>query len=169
MAVFARSGEQASSRRRGPWKLLLAPLVVLVMALGFAVAAEAAFAQRALPGVSVGGIAIGSLEKGAVRERLDNELAAPWASATVTLTDGERTWRTTNAELGIAPDLDAAVAASLAYGKTGSVLERVAAWIDAVRGEATIPFTMRSRGDALDRWVAAAARDVDRAPISGEL
>src|SRR5206468_5693933 len=44
-----------------------------------------------------------------------------------------------------------------------------AAWIDAVRGEATIPFTMRSRGDALDRWVAAAARDVDRAPISGEL
>ena len=169
MAVFARSGERASSRRGTPWKLLLAPLVVLLMALGFAVAAEAAYAQRALPGVSVGGIAIGSLEKGALRDRLDNELAAPWAGAAVTLSDGERTWRTTNAELGIAPDLDAAVAASLAYGKTGSVLERVAAWIDAVRGEATIPFTMRSRGDALDRWVAAAARDVDRAPISGEL
>jgi vancomycin resistance protein YoaR len=169
MAVFARSGERASSRRGMPWKLLLAPLVVLLMALGFAVAAEAAYAQRALPGVSVGGIAIGSLEKGALRERLDNELAAPWATATVTLSDGERTWRTTNAELGIAPDLDAAVAASLAYGKTGSVLERVAAWIDAFRGEATIPFTMRSRGDALDRWVAGAAKDVDRTPVSGEL
>jgi vancomycin resistance protein YoaR len=169
MAVFARSGERASSRRGTPWKLLLAPVVVLLMALGFAVAADTAYAQRALPGVSVGGIAIGSLEKGALRERLDNELAAPWASATVALSDGERTWRTTNAELGIAPDLDAAVAASLAYGKTGSVLERVAAWIDAVRGEAIIPFTMRSRGDALDRWVAAAAKDVDQAPVSGEL
>jgi vancomycin resistance protein YoaR len=169
MAVLARSGERASARRGTPWKLLFAPLAVLLIALGLAVAAEAAYAQRALPGVSVAGIAIGSLETAALRERLDNELAAPWASATVTLSDGERTWRTTNAELGIAPDLDAAVAASLAYGKTGSVLERVTAWIDAFRGEATIPFTMRSRGDALDRWVAAAARDVDRAPVSGEL
>jgi len=75
MAVFARSGEQASSRRGAPWKLVLAPLVVLVMALGFAVAAEAAYAQRALPGMSVGGIAIGSLEKAALRDRLDREIA----------------------------------------------------------------------------------------------
>ena len=169
MAVFARSGEQASSRRRGPWKLLLAPLVVLVMALGFAVAAEAAYAQRALPGMSVGGIAIGSLEKAALRDRLDHEIAAPWAGATVTLAGGERSWRATNADLGIAPDLDAAVAAALAYGKTGGVLDRLGAWSDALRGDANIPFTMRSRGDALDRWVAAAARDTDRAPVSGEL
>src|SRR5437870_540854 len=40
MAVFARSGERASSRRGSPWKFVLAPLVVLLMALGFAVAAE---------------------------------------------------------------------------------------------------------------------------------
>src|SRR5439155_25435424 len=164
-----RSGEQASSRRGAPWKLLLAPLVVVGMALGFAVAAEAAYAQRALPGMSVGGIAIGSLEKAALRDRLDREIAAPWAGATVTLAGGERSWRATNADLGIAPDLDAAVAAALAYGKTGGVLDRLGAWSDALRGDANIPFTMRSRGDALDRWVAAAARDTDRAPVSGEL
>jgi len=169
MAVFARSGERASSRRGTPWKLVLAPLVVLLMALGLAVAAEAAYAERALPGMSVGGIAIGSLEKAALRDHLDRELAAPWAGATVTLSDGGRSWRATNADLGIAPDLDAAVAAALAYGKTGTVLDRVGAWIDALRGEADIPFTMRSRGDALDRWVATAARDIDRAPVSGEL
>jgi vancomycin resistance protein YoaR len=169
MAVFARSGERATERRGTPWKLLLAPLVVVLMALGFAVAAEAAYAQRALPGVSVGGIAIGSLEKAALRQRLDSELAAPWAAATVTLSDGGRTWRATNADLGIAPDLDAAVAAALAYGKTGSPLDRVGAWIDALRGDANVPFAMRARGDALDRWVAAVARDVDRAPVSGEL
>ncbi|HEV8468727.1 MAG TPA: VanW family protein [Candidatus Limnocylindria bacterium] len=169
MAVFARSGERATERRGTPWKLLLAPLVVVLMALGFAVAAEAAYAQRALPGVSVGGIAIGSLEKAALRQRLDSELAAPWAAATVTLSDGGRTWRATNADLGIAPDLDAAVAAALAYGKTGSPLDRVGAWIDALRGDANVPFAMRARGDALDRWVAAVARDLDRAPVSGEL
>ena len=169
MAVFARSGERASARRGTPWKLLLAPLVVVLMAIGFAVAAEAAYAQRALPGVSVGGIAIGSLEKAALRQRLDSELAAPWAAATVTLSDGRRAWRTTNGDLRIAPDLDAAVAAALAYGKTGSPLDRIGAWIDAFRGDANIPFAMRARGDALDRWVAAVARDVDRAPVSGEL
>src|SRR3989442_14039201 len=127
MAVFARSGEQASSRRGALWKLLLAPLVVLVMALGLAVAAEAAYAQRALPGMSVGGIAIGSLEKAALRDRLDREIAAPWAGATVTLAGGERSWRATNADLGIAPDLDAAVAAALAHGKTGGVPDRLCA------------------------------------------
>src|SRR5438445_746149 len=169
MAVFARSGEQASSRRGAPWKLVLAPLVVLVMALGFAVAAEAAYAQRALPGISIGGIASVSLERDALRDRLDRELAAPWAGATVTLSGDGRSWRATNADLGIAPELDAAVAEALAYGKTGSVLDRVGAWIDALRGDANIPFTMRSRGDALDRWVAAAARDVDRVPVSGEI
>src|SRR2546427_382484 len=45
----------------------------------------------------------------------------------------------------------------------------VGAWMDAVRGEANVPFAMHAKGDALDRWVAAAARDTDRAPISGEL
>jgi len=169
MAVFARSGDRASARRGFPLKVVLAPLVVVLMALGFAAAADAAFAQRALPGVSVGGIAIGTLEKAALRLRLDSELAVPWAAATVTLSDGTRTWRATNADLGVAPDLDAAVAAALAYGKTGSALDRVGAWIDALRGDASIPFAMRARGDALDRWVAAVARDVDRAPVSGEL
>src|SRR5256712_12723667 len=105
MALFARSGEQASSRRRSPWKLLLAPLVVLGMALGFAVAAEAAYAQRALPGMSVGGIAVGSLEKAALRDRLDHEIAAPWAGATVTLAGGERSWRGGEAGLGGPPQI----------------------------------------------------------------
>src|SRR2546428_6773902 len=105
MAVFARSGEQASSRRGAPWKLLLAPLVVVGMALGFAVAAEAAYAQRALPGMSVGGIAIGSLEKAALRDRLDREIAAPWAGATVTLAGGERSWPRTEPGLGGPPQI----------------------------------------------------------------
>src|SRR5438874_3005138 len=136
MAVFARSDERASARRGTPWKLLLAPVVVLMMAIGFAVSAEAAYAQRVLPGVSIGGIPIGSLEQFALRQHLESELAAPWAAATVTLSDGTRTWRATNADLGIAPDLDAAAAAALAYGKTGSVLDRAGAWIDALRGDA---------------------------------
>ena len=169
MAVFARSGEQTGAPRRGLWKFAVAPLAVLALAAGAAFAANAAYASRALPGMTVGGVDIGSLEAGSIRERLTAQLAAPWAASSVVLVDGSKTWRTTNGDLGIAPNIDAAVAASLAYGKSGTVLDRLGAWIDAARGQANVPFAMQARGDALDRWIAAAARDTDRASVSGEL
>jgi vancomycin resistance protein YoaR len=169
MAVFARSGDQARTSRRGVWMLAIAPIAVIALAIGAAFAADAAYAHRALPGMTVGGVEIGSLETSAVRERLATGLAAPWATSSVALVDGSRTWQTTNAAIGIAPDVDAAVAEALSYGKSGGVFDRLGAWIDAVRGQANVPFAMHAKGDALDRWVAAVARDTDRAPVSGEL
>jgi vancomycin resistance protein YoaR len=169
MAVLARSGEQTRTSRRGVWMLAIAPIAAIALAVGAAFAADAVYAQRALPGMTVGGVDIGSLEASSIRERLTAELAAPWASSTVALVDGSRTWQTTNADLGIAPDLDTAVNAVLLYGKSGSVLDRLGAWIDAVRGQANVPFAMHAKGGALDSWVAAAAHDADRASVSGEL
>jgi vancomycin resistance protein YoaR len=169
MAVFARSRDEVRPARRGVWILVIAPVAATILAAASALAADAVFAQRALPGMTVGGVAVGTLETAAIRDRLTTQLAAPWATAAVTLVDGTHTWRTTNGELGIAPDLESAVAAAVAYGKTGSALDRAAAWVDAIRGEANLPFAMHARGDALDRWVAQIARDTDRAPISGEL
>src|SRR5437867_5611511 len=169
MAVFARSGEQTRAPRRAAWMLAIAPIAAIALAAGAAYAADAVYAHRALPGMTVGGVDIGSLEAASIRERLAAQLAAPWSSSTVVLVDGSRTWQATNADLGIAPDVDAAVTAALAYGKSGSVLDRLGAWIDAVRGQANVPFAMHAKGDALDRWVAAAARETDRASVSGEL
>ena len=169
MAVFAQSGEQTRTSRRGVWMLAVAPIAAIALAIGAALAANAAYAQRALPGMTVGGVEIGSLEASAIRDRLATELAAPWATSTVALIDGSRTWQTSNAELGIAPDIDAAMTEALTYGKSGTVFDRLGAWIDAFRGQANVPFAMHAKGDALDRWVAAAARDTDRAPVSGDL
>jgi vancomycin resistance protein YoaR len=169
MAVFARSGQQAQTSRRGVWKFAVAPIAVIALAVGAAFAVNAAYSTRALPGMTVGGVEIGSLESAAIRERLASEIAAPWAASKVALVDTARTWQATNADLGIAPDIDAAVSTALSYGKAGSIVDRLGAWIDAVRGQANVPFAMRANGDALDRWVAAAARDTDRASVSGEL
>ncbi len=116
MAVFARSGEQTRAPRRGVWMLAIAPIAAIALAAGAAYAADAAYAHRALPGMTVGGVDISSLEASSIRERLSAELAAPWASSTVMLVDGSRTWRTTNDDLGIAPDIDAAVNGAVAYG-----------------------------------------------------
>ncbi len=169
MAVFARSGDQARTSRRGVWMLAIAPLAAIVLAVAAAFGADAVYAHRALQGMTVVGVEIGSLEEGAIRDRLATELAAPWATSTVTLVDGSRTWQTTNAAIGIAPDLDGAVTEVLRYGKSGGGFDRLGAWIDAVRGQANVPFAMHAKGNALDQWVAAAARDTDRAPVSGDL
>ena len=171
MAVFARSAERLlrPARRGLPWGTLLAPVLMVGLAIGFAITADEAFAGRSLPGLTIGGVGVGSLEAAAIRERLEGGLAEPWASAVVTLRDGARVWRATNADLGIAPDLEAAVTSALSYGRTGRTLDRSGAWIDALRGEAKVPFALRARGDALERWLAAVALEADRAPVSGVL
>jgi len=171
MAVIARSGQRAGAVvvRAFPWRFLVVPLAMSALALGSAAAAELAYSSRALPGLTVAGVAVGSLEAPALRERLESEIAAPWAAAGVTLRDGDREWTTTNGALGIVPDVDAAVAAALAYGKSGSALDRAGAWIDALRGDANVSFAMRARGDALAGFVASVARDANQAPVSGEL
>ena len=169
MAVFARSGERDRTDRRIVWKLVIAPLAVIAVAVGLAAAASTAYASRALPGTTVGGIAVGSLDEAGIRARLNTDVVLPWAASSVTLVDGAKRWTSTNGELGIAPDVDAAVAAVLSYGKSGTLLDRLNAWFDAVRGEANVPFAMRAQGDAVDRWVAATARDIDTAPVSGDI
>ena len=99
MAVFARSGDQTRTSRRGVWMLALAPIAAIALAAGAAFAADAIYASRALPGMTVGGVDIGSLEAGSIRERLAVQLAAPWASSSVALIDGSRTWRTPSTPL----------------------------------------------------------------------
>ena len=171
MAVFTRSaeGRLQSGLRRLPWRIVLGPLLAFGLAIGLAVTLDTGFAGRALPGVTVGGVVVGSLEAAQIRERLERDMAAPWAAGAVTLSDGARAWRMTNADLQVAPDVDAAVAAALGYGRTGRVLDRLGAWIDALRGEAKVAFALRARGDSLERWVAAVAREADRAAVSGAL
>jgi len=151
------------------WSLLIVPLTVICMALATVFAAEVLYADRALPGVTVAGIDVGSLTTDAARERLEVQLAAPWAqSAIVARADG-KTWQTTNGALAVHPDLAAAAEAAVAYGKDGTLVDKLGAWTDALRGSAVVPMTLAAEGDGLARWLAQVARDVDRPAISGAL
>lgn len=170
MAVAARQGESEARRGRGlSLRFVVLPLTVVAAAVAIVFAAPYLFAERALPGVTVAGVHVGSLDTAAIRERLDSDLTRPWAQRAVVAVHEGQSWRTTNAELSVAPDVDTAIAAALAYGKSGSPLERAAAWIDAMRGQAQIPLTLRAQGDALDRWVASLATAIDRRAVSGEI
>ena len=132
MAVAAREGERDARGGRGlSVRLVVVPLAIVAAALAIALAAPFVYAERALPGVTVAGVHVGSLDTAAIHERLENELTRPWAQRAVVAAYDGQTWRTTNADLSVLPDVDTAIAAALAYGKTGSPLERAAAWIDS--------------------------------------
>src|SRR5687767_11815648 len=170
MAVAAREGEREARTSRGlSLRFVVLPLTVIAAALAIVFAAPYVYAERALPGVTVAGVDVGSLDTAAVHARLDSELTRPWAQRAVVAVHDGRTWRTTNAELAVSPDVDTAIAAALAYGKSGSPLERASAWIDAMRGQAQIPLTLRAQGGALDSWIASVASAVERPAVSGEI
>ena len=168
MAVAAREGERGA-RRSLSLRFVVLPLSIVAAAAAIVFAAPYLYAERALPGVTVAGVDVGSLEAAAIRDRIDGQLSRPWAERAVVAAYDGRSWRTTNGELAVSPDVDTAVAAALAYGKSGSFTERASSWIDALRGEAQIPLTLRAQGDALDRWVANVAAAVDRRAVSGEI
>jgi vancomycin resistance protein YoaR len=170
MAVAARESERGARRGRIlSLRFVVLPLSIVAVVAAIALAAPYLYADRALPGVTVAGVHVGSLEAGAIRDRLDTELSRPWAERAVVAVHDGQSWRTTNGELAVAPDVDTAIATALAYGKTGSFAERANAWLDALRGEAQIPLTLRAQGDVLDRWVASLAAAVDRRAVSGEI
>lgn len=170
MAVAAREGERGARSSRGlSLRFVVVPVTIVAAALAIVFAAPYVYAERALPGVTVAGVHVGSLDTSAIHERLENELTRPWAQRAVIAAHDGQSWRTTNADLSVSPDVDTAIAAALAYGKSGSPLERATAWIDAMRGQAQIPLTLRAQGDSLDRWVASLASAIDRRAVSGEI
>ena len=154
-----------------PLFLALLPLTVIAVALAIALAANELYTDRALPGVTVAGVDVGSLTRPALIDRLNSEIARPWSESAVTATYDGRSWGTTNGALGVRPDVVAAVDAALAVGKTGSLFERLGAWGDALRGGAAVPMALQAQGGAalLDRWFATIAAEVDGPAVSGSL
>ena len=168
MAVVTRDARRGRLARL-PWSLVLIPVAIVALALAIAFAAGQLYSDRALPGVTVAGVDVGSLTQADTIERLNSELARPWSTSAVVAThDGQR-WTTTNGALGVRPDVTAASAAALAFGKTGSLGDRLGDWADALRGEARVSLTLQAEGDALDRWLSVVASGLDRTSVSGSL
>jgi vancomycin resistance protein YoaR len=172
VAVITRDGDRPRRRSRLralTWSLAIVPLTTVCIALAIAFAAQQLYSDRVLPGVTVAGVDVGSLTRQAALDRLQNELSRPWAQSAIVATADDRSWRTTNGDIGVRPDVVAATDAALTYGKTGSFVDQLGAWTDALRGGALVPLTLQASGDGLERWLDRIATDVDRPAISGSL
>jgi vancomycin resistance protein YoaR len=168
VAVLAERAARTSIG--SPWRRVVVPVVALAALCAIALATDVAFADRALPRVTVAGVEVGTLQGPEIRERLLQEAARPWAAATVAVNGPDGlTWTTTNEALAIAPDVDRAVADALDYGHAGSLPQRLVAWGNALRGTVAVPFAMRTEGIAVDEWVQAIAAGVDRGAVNGAI
>ena len=172
MAVVSREagrGRVGRVLRVVSWSVLVVPLTIVIVSFALGVAAEVFYADRALPGLTVAGVDVGSLTRASAEDRLRVELATPWAESAIVARFDGRTWATTNGALGVHPDVAAAAEAALDYGKTGTLTDRLSAWVDALRGQATVPMTLQAEGNALDGWLTQVSSELDRPAISGAL
>lgn len=126
---------------RFPWNVrLLRTRSVLVTALvafflglmGSAwLAFDLRYGDRVHPGVSVLGVSLGGVER-TVARGLSSRLAAESGSRWLALRNGDRTWQTTLADLGIQISAEQTLEAALGHGRQGTLVqqarERWLAW-----------------------------------------
>lgn len=102
-----------------------------------------------LPGVSVGGIALGGLsENDAI-----TVLSEGWANRQITLRDGERTWQISPIDLGIYIDAAASARQALEYGRTrGGLSDMIGASLSGVALEPAVGIDVARARDGLMRY-----------------
>ena len=143
--------------------VLLSAVVPLAL-VALALSAQLAFADRVLPGVRVDGIDLGGLTLSEARDRID-AAAARLQGQSVTVSAGDREWRTTYADLGVSADAEAGLARAAAFGHEGSAVTRLRAWSDALIAGVDLSLPRVATDDRLARFVAGAAQQVDRAAV----
>lgn len=162
MSVVTRA--LVDPRIRLPLRAALFPLALILVVA----AVQVAFAERIVPGVRVAGVAVGGYTVDAARAAVAAR-AESFADDRVIVRVGDRAWASTDRELGLYRDVDAAVASAFAVGHEGSMLGRLGAWADALVGGVELPLARRARDDRLAGFVRGIASAVDRAPVEGAI
>ncbi len=137
--------------------LVAGGVLLLALLLGI----QFAYADRALPGVNIGGVDLGGLTRSAASDRLRTALPS-LGHGTVMLVIGGETIPLDYAELGREYDTDAMLDAAFAVGRSGDPLARGLEELRAlVRGSSVAP-QVRWQHGALAAALKTAAASFDR-------
>lgn len=142
-------------------------LAAAVVAVAAAMAIGAANDGRVLPGVRIGGIALGGMDRTAALERLRATLPS-LSDGTATVTVGGDQLSVTYAQLGRRYDLEAMADAAVGTGREANPVAMVVARLrDALVGTSA-PLQVHGYDQAaMDRLAAQIAHDESRDPVSG--
>jgi vancomycin resistance protein YoaR len=151
------------------WKGGVAVLVAVALSIGgFLYSFDQTFAGRIYPNISVRGVPVGEMSTAEARELIEAHYAA-FLEQPIILTYDTTIWQPTLAELGVALNIDAAVARALAAGRSNSLPENLrevaAVWQDGLE----LPLHMTIDQQTLQQYIVARAAEVDRPAVDAQL
>jgi vancomycin resistance protein YoaR len=158
----------AGPMRRG---LLIGFFVTLAVGLmllaGASVSVGLIHADRVMPGVSVAGVPLAGLDRGAAIAQLEARLPSLRDGNIVLRVDGD-VQEIPFADLGRSYDLDATVDAAMGVARSGNPLTDAFTRLRALTQQTTLTSaTLVQDSSAVDGLVASAVRRFDRRPVDG--
>ena len=147
------------------WRVALAAFLgTLALAALLAVTALAAlsvaYADRALPGVSVAGLPVGGLTRAQATALLRRDLP-PLAAGTLTLDGPDGGHIVGYAQLGRDYDIQAMLGSALQIGRAGDPLQRAMVEVQTLTAGASVPPLVTYDTAAVDRLVQSTAASLD--------
>ena len=145
-----------------------AGLVLLIGGAFGAYAYDAAREDRIAPGVRVGGVSLGGLERDEAREKLRDELLQPLSEPVVIRARG-RSYRLTAREAKLSANIEAMVAEAVERSREGNVLTRVMRGLTGSDVDADVEPRVSFSKAAVMRHVDLVRTRTDRAPRDAEI
>ena len=149
---------EPARKSRSRWRLALVAFVLtlfalLVLVAGSAMAYERSLDGRVLPGVTVGGVALDGLDRGAAEERLLAGLPDPTAGQ-LTLSVGDQSRSLSYAQIGRRYELAPALDEALGLGRDGGPLERAGDHLRTLWRGTSFEVSISYEAAAVERAVA---------------
>ncbi|EFO79525.1 VanW family protein [Oscillochloris trichoides DG-6] len=142
---------------------LLAALAMVVLLFG-----ERGYAQRIYPNISVRGVMVGGMHWTAARRAIEQQYAA-FLEKPITIRYAEQIWQPSAADLGLHLEIDQALEAALAVGRSDVRAENVritaAVWEQGLE----LPLHMRVDQRVMQRYLMDLAAQVEHAPLNADV
>ncbi len=162
-----RLAQRRSWRRNLVW-LFLALLVGAGLIAGGLAYLDRRYAGRILPNVSVRGVAVGNMSRAEARAAIDAAFAS-FLAQPVVLTYSGQTWTPTLAELGISLDVDAALDAAFAVGRSHDALTNLQQMVAIWQYGVELPLRLAVDQDQMQRYLMARVAEVEQPAIDAQL
>jgi len=168
---IVQRGTDQRSRRGGSrgWRWLLLVLFSgVAIVVGGLLYLDRIYASRVLPNVSVQGVHVGSLTREEARIAIESRFAS-FLAQPVILTYSGRTWTPTLAELGVALEIDEALDAALAVGRSDNPFTDLQQMSAIWRYGIEVPLRLSIDQDVMQRYLLDRVAEVEQPALDARL